>query len=160
MMKTFSKILVGIDMSENCLPAIKVIRKMIAETDSRVTFLYVLHSEGEEVGSFRSLYKREMSADRLISNYVYPRVKEWLTGVDSRLAAKSRLEVRVGSPAEEILQFAEERDFDLIVAGTHGRSGFKRWWIGSVAERVVRQAECPVLTVRSRGEAIDRVTGE
>ncbi len=159
-MKTFSRILVPIDMSKNCLPALKVARKMVAETDSTLAFLYVLRSEGEEVESFRSLYKREMSADKLISTYVYPRVKDWLREIDPRLTDQSRLEVRVGKPHEEILKYASEREFDLVVMGTHGRIGFKRWWIGSVAERVVRQSDCPVLTVRSRGKATDRVIGE
>ena len=57
-------------------------------------------------------------------------------------------EVREGDPAEEILDYAEEIDADAIVAGTHGRSGVERRLIGSVAERLVRHATCPVMTVR------------
>jgi nucleotide-binding universal stress UspA family protein len=57
-------------------------------------------------------------------------------------------EVRQGDPAEAILEYAEEIAADLIVAGTHGRSGVKRHLLGSVSERLVRHAECPVLTVR------------
>jgi nucleotide-binding universal stress UspA family protein len=57
-------------------------------------------------------------------------------------------EVREGDPAEEILEYAEEIRADLIVAGTHGRSGVERRLIGSVAERLVRHASCPVMTVR------------
>ncbi len=56
--------------------------------------------------------------------------------------------IREGTPAETILDYAEEIDADLIVAGTHGRSGVKRYLIGSVTERLVRHATCPVLTVR------------
>lgn len=56
--------------------------------------------------------------------------------------------IREGSPAETILEYAEEIDADLIVAGTHGRSGVKRHLIGSVTERLVRHSACPVLTVR------------
>jgi nucleotide-binding universal stress UspA family protein len=56
--------------------------------------------------------------------------------------------VREGKPAETILQYADEIDADVIVAGTHGRSGIKRHLIGSVAERLVRHATCPVLTIR------------
>lgn len=56
--------------------------------------------------------------------------------------------LREGPPAETILQFAEEMDVRLIVAGTHGRTGVKRHVVGSVAERLVRQARCPVMTVR------------
>lgn len=52
-----------------------------------------------------------------------------------------------GHPVSRILAFAEEHDCDLIVMGTHGRGMLGHMLIGSVAERVVRQAKCPVLTV-------------
>lgn len=60
--------------------------------------------------------------------------------------------MEAGEPASVILRVAEENPFDLIVMGTHGRKGFERLVMGSVAERVVRQAHCPVLTVRVRDE--------
>lgn len=53
-----------------------------------------------------------------------------------------------GDPAESILEYADEIDADIIVAGTHGRSGVKRHLLGSVAERLVRHSESPVLTVQ------------
>lgn len=53
-----------------------------------------------------------------------------------------------GDPSQRIVDYAEEIDADLIVSGTHGRSGVERRLIGSVAERVVREAACPVMTVR------------
>jgi len=52
-------------------------------------------------------------------------------------------------PADGILQLAAQTDADLIVMGTHGRSGLNRWMLGSVAERVLRESPVPVLTVRS-----------
>jgi nucleotide-binding universal stress UspA family protein len=54
-----------------------------------------------------------------------------------------------GSPAAEIVRLAEENEAEMIVMGTHGRSGFGRVLMGSVAETVVRRASCPVLTVKS-----------
>jgi nucleotide-binding universal stress UspA family protein len=54
-----------------------------------------------------------------------------------------------GEPTEEILRLAEERDVDLIVMGTHGRTGVSRLLMGSIAEAVLRKATCPVLTVKS-----------
>ncbi len=54
-----------------------------------------------------------------------------------------------GDPAEEILRYAQRHPVDLIVVGTHGRSGFSRVLLGSVAERVLRGATRPVLTVPS-----------
>jgi nucleotide-binding universal stress UspA family protein len=59
------------------------------------------------------------------------------------------LHVRVGSPHAEIIRFANERPTDLIVMGTHGRGALAHAVMGSVAERVVRGAACPVLTVRN-----------
>jgi nucleotide-binding universal stress UspA family protein len=58
-----------------------------------------------------------------------------------------RCEIREGAPANEILTSAREIPSDLIVIGTHGRSGFERLVLGSVAEKVLRKAACPVLTV-------------
>jgi nucleotide-binding universal stress UspA family protein len=52
-----------------------------------------------------------------------------------------------GEPAREILRAAAETNCDLIVLGTHGRTGFRRLLLGSVAEQVMRRADCPVLTV-------------
>ena len=57
-------------------------------------------------------------------------------------------EVREGAPFYEIIRFAQETDIDLIVLGTHGHSGLVHMLLGSVAEKVVRKAPCPVLTVR------------
>jgi nucleotide-binding universal stress UspA family protein len=54
-----------------------------------------------------------------------------------------------GVTSVEIVRFAEENSIDLIVMGTHGRTGFKHLIIGSTAENVVRMAKCPVLTVKS-----------
>ena len=67
-------------------------------------------------------------------------------------AEAERLQAKVallaGSPFIEIVRYAREHDIDLIVMGTHGRGPVAHALIGSVAERVVRKAHCPVLTVR------------
>jgi nucleotide-binding universal stress UspA family protein len=57
------------------------------------------------------------------------------------------LDARAGSPVETIVNVAEEVHSDLTVLGTHGHSGFDRWVLGSVTEKVLRKARCPVLTV-------------
>ena len=67
------------------------------------------------------------------------------------LEVRGRLES--GHPAETILRIAESDGADLIVMGTHGRTGISHLLMGSVAERVVRRATCAVLTVRGRGAA-------
>jgi nucleotide-binding universal stress UspA family protein len=66
----------------------------------------------------------------------------------------SKMVVRTGPPAEEIVRAASEFNTDLIVISTHGYTGLKHAWFGSTAESVVRYASCPVLTVRAKDHKI------
>lgn len=59
--------------------------------------------------------------------------------------------LRTGTPFLEITKYAAEQDIDVIVVGTHGRSGLTHMLLGSTAERIVRKAPCPVLTVHPKG---------
>lgn len=87
-----------------------------------------------------------------------PSVAQLTTAVQSafdRVIEENRLpaaiihrEVREGTPFYEIIQYAREAAIDLIVMGTHGHSGLAHVLLGSVTEKVVRKAPCPVLTVR------------
>ena len=72
-------------------------------------------------------------------------------------AASVQVSVRLGRPSDEILAFVGEVGADLIAMSTHGRSGLSRWVFGSVADRVLRGATCPVLLVRA-GQAQLRTT--
>lgn len=65
---------------------------------------------------------------------------------DTQVSYEHRLVT--GDPATEIVRLAKEEDVDLIVMGTHGRTGLRRMLMGSVAEAVVRRAECPVFTLK------------
>jgi nucleotide-binding universal stress UspA family protein len=65
-------------------------------------------------------------------------------------ARHPRAEVRIGSPATEIIAAAKDLHADLVCISTHGRGGLARVILGSVAELVVRQSPCPVLTVRPK----------
>lgn len=62
--------------------------------------------------------------------------------------------VRTGSPHQEILNEAEEKNVDMIVVATHGHSGVEHMLFGSTADRIVRHAKCPVLTIRPEGEKL------
>ncbi len=87
-----------------------------------------------------------------------PSVEQLTNAVQSafdRLISENRLhdlairrEVREGTPFYEIVQYAREAAIDLIVMGTHGHTGLAHVLLGSVTEKVVRKAPCPVLTVR------------
>jgi len=60
--------------------------------------------------------------------------------------------VEWGEPYESVLDYADEHDIDIIVMGTHGRTGLDHHLLGSVTEKVVRTSDVPVLTVRASGE--------
>lgn len=61
---------------------------------------------------------------------------------------KHRVVVPIGNPFVEVVQLAESENVDLIIVGTHGRGAIAHMLLGSVAEKIVRKAPCPVLTVR------------
>jgi nucleotide-binding universal stress UspA family protein len=63
---------------------------------------------------------------------------------------KTRVEVRFGEPAEEIIAYAEDVKADLIAMCTHGRTGLARWAYGSIADKVMHHAPCPVLLIRAK----------
>lgn len=86
---------------------------------------------------------------------VYEGARKWAAAqLEQRVAAArssgvlARSALRVGVPHEEIARAAADEKAEMVVVGTHGRSGLDRLLLGSVAERVVRVAPCPVLTVR------------
>lgn len=76
--------------------------------------------------------------------------------LDGLLAQAKKSHARVkgfildGAPSDEIVRFARSRKVELIVMGTHGRKGIAKFFVGSVADRVVARATCPVLTVRGK----------
>ena len=93
----------------------------------------------------------------LVDNYikeVSSAAGSYLNKIKERLSEKGIVvypEVRIGSPADKIIDFAKEKGIDLIAMSTHGRSGFSRWVFGSVADKVLHAAETPVLLIRSAG---------
>ncbi|MEZ6095379.1 MAG: universal stress protein [Pirellulaceae bacterium] len=68
---------------------------------------------------------------------------------------KADYAVKMGPPADTIVEFARDHVVDLIVLGTHGRTGLSRVLMGSVAEAVVRKADCPVLAVKSNTVTVE-----
>jgi nucleotide-binding universal stress UspA family protein len=69
---------------------------------------------------------------------------------------QARTFVIYGKPAHEIVNLAAEENADVIVIATHGESGWQRFVFGSVAEKVVRFSECPVLTVRAQEKDVKK----
>jgi nucleotide-binding universal stress UspA family protein len=79
---------------------------------------------------------------RLVEQY------EMVVSREIKASLKVEQMIRIGYPFLEIIRLAKERDVDLIVLGTHGRTGLAHALIGSVAEKVVHHAHCPVLSVK------------
>ena len=73
--------------------------------------------------------------------------------------AKVVTATRWGAPVESIVSYALDEAIDMIVIATHGRTGLSHVFLGSVAERIVREAPCPVLTIRDRGTREPRRPG-
>jgi nucleotide-binding universal stress UspA family protein len=85
-----------------------------------------------------------LTTDVFVNREVQERLHQWQIPDERVRVVRQCVE---GDPATEIVRVARERAADLIVMGTHGRTGLSRLLMGSVAEQVVRQAPCPVLTV-------------
>lgn len=84
-----------------------------------------------------------------LSDQAKKHLEEWRAEAEKLVGApRVRSETAVGEPAAEIVSFARASGIELIVIGTHGRTGLEHALLGSIAERVVRRAHCPVLTVR------------
>ena len=105
-----------------------------------------------------SLYVADTSAAQPETGYVdivesFERIGEETTTEAVDQAERAGVEavgaVRTGLPHRTILDYAEEAGADLIVMGTHGRTGLERYLLGSVTEKVVRTADAPVLTIRA-----------
>jgi len=94
----------------------------------------------------------EPSSERIL------KMLEQVTPSDPTVAFKHRL--TIGDPAGEIVRIAGEEAAEMIVLGTHGRSGISRMLMGSVAEAVVRRAPCPVLVLRAAPETLVRRKAE
>jgi Universal stress protein UspA and related nucleotide-binding proteins len=85
-----------------------------------------------------------------VTEALYSEGEKAVSAVESRVdghGVSMESELREGSPAREILGYAEEANCDVVVMGTHGRTGVDRLLLGSVAERVVRSSAVPVLTI-------------
>jgi nucleotide-binding universal stress UspA family protein len=130
-----------IDFDENSMAALDAAVQVARQNDGTVLLLHVVPLIIPPTGMpvYVDLYKgQEDTAREKIREIAQKR----LQGV------KYEAVTRVGDPAGTILKAARKLGADVIVMSTHGRRGFSRFFLGSVAEVVVREAPCPVLTVR------------
>jgi nucleotide-binding universal stress UspA family protein len=142
---SFRRILVATDFEESAEQAIACAVELARADGAELVLLHVYM----DLPTYP-----EVAAGRVEA--IYEEQRRWVEGELERRARAARGRgllasplVRTGSPAPTIARVAAEERADLVVVGTHGRSGLDRLVLGSVAERVVRQAPCPVLVVKA-----------
>ncbi|MCK4331593.1 MAG: universal stress protein [Dehalococcoidia bacterium] len=144
----YHRILVPLDTSELAEVALPYAEQMAGRLGSEITLMSVSHSAGEkEQRVFRSYIQETVAVTKERAN----RYLEKPTGQDVKVESA----ILVGNPAEEIVDYAERENIDVIVMATHGRSGIGRWALGSVADKVLRATERPVVLIRAKGARPD-----
>lgn len=145
-MKPITKILTAVDFSENSDFAFDYALTLAAQFNAELTIMHVINEPVDLRGfyvphiSFEQLEKEiEEGAVRMMESFCSTRAGDF---------TNYKTVIVTGIPYDEITAAAERLDVSLIVLGTHGRTGLDRLLFGSTAERVVRSAGCPVLTVR------------
>jgi nucleotide-binding universal stress UspA family protein len=145
-MRTFQKILFATDFSESSEHAFEYALTLARQFRCKLTILHVINEPVDLRGfyvphvSFENLEKEiEEGAQQMMTKFCATHITDF-TDYETSIVT--------GIPFEEILKRAESDQASFIVLGTQGRSGIDHLLFGSTAERVVRKALCPVVTVR------------
>jgi len=144
----WKRILCPVDFSPASRDALRAAAEIARRFEGEVTVFHAYPlpgytlPEGTVLPSPRMLQDLSDETDRLLATWSKEAVE---MGAPRVSTAKS-----IGDPAGEILELAAKGGFDLLVVGTHGRTGFAHALLGSVVERVVRRCPIPVLTVRPK----------
>jgi nucleotide-binding universal stress UspA family protein len=141
----YRRILVPLDGSELAEAALRHARDIAASSLAEIVLVRV------PVNVLYDASAVAPPASILMYDYVRTEARTYLERVEAELKAngfKATSEVSEGLVADAILDCAERTHADLIIMSTHGRSGVARWLLGSVAEKIVRGAQVPVLIVR------------
>ena len=140
------RILFPTDFSEGSMQALHCAVDLTKHYNAKLYILHIVYDVTKAVG---------MHVPHISSDEVYKELNDWAEKeIDTCCLEEIRglpdVEKKVvkGIPYEEILKFADEEKIDLLVMGTYGRVGLQRLIFGNTAERVVRRAPCPVMTVR------------
>jgi nucleotide-binding universal stress UspA family protein len=136
-------LLLAVDFSDSCLKATEYAVDLAHRFGATLHLLHVIEDPVVYLPMFESypLPPREQ-----IETYAQDRLENWITGAEGE-GLKLEIAWRHGAPHIEIVDYAEDSKVDLIILGTHGRGAAAHLLLGSVAEKVIRKAPCPVLTV-------------
>jgi nucleotide-binding universal stress UspA family protein len=141
----YKRMLVPLDGSELSEVVFPYARELAGRLDLEIILLHVHHSEEGEVPLHQAYIERKAE----ILKHQIEEARQKTDNGQQAKAIQMRGELVLGYPAEEILRYADEKDVDLILMATHGRSGVRRWVLGSVAEKVLRASKTPVWLVRA-----------
>jgi nucleotide-binding universal stress UspA family protein len=151
-MLPLKKLVCPTDFSKPSVEGLRIGLELAEKFDAELIVLYVI----EPPGWSGLAYSPPVSNLTEISAAIKEETIKNLNKLQSEIIpehVRYRLLTAEGKPAEEIVKLAGEESAGLIVIATHGYSGFHRFVFGSVTERVVRTAKCPVLTVRPAMDA-------
>ena len=143
----WKRIFCPIDFSDAARAAMEVASDLTKRFGAELVLLHAYPIPGYTFPDGSVVASPKMMLD--LADQAQRHLEEWRADAE-RLVGAPRVtaETAIGEPAAEIVASAKRRGADLVVMGTHGRTGLEHALMGSIAERVVRRAHCPVLTVR------------
>lgn len=147
-MANYQQIVCATDFSASSTAAIQHAGRLAQQMGATLHLLHVVQDPLQQPWAAEAYV---MNLGDLTAEWQQHAEKE-LARIASGLSAKTEVAVRLGRPITEILQYVDDVHADLLVAGTHGHGAIAHLILGSVAERLVRQSKCPVLTVRAKAE--------
>ena len=143
-------ILVATDFSDASAPATAYAFSLARALNARLSLIHVVPEDDVRlITAIRTYLQSEVTPETLVEIFYTEATKRLTTLVEEAHATElvhERLVV-TGHPAAEIMRWAAAKQVQLIIIGTHGRRGVTRFLMGSVAERVLREAPCAVLVV-------------
>lgn len=150
-MKPFKKVLVPVDFSQCSAEAIKTAGDLCERYAAEACLLHVHEPVNYALPSEYPFYLPGQLENLLAA--CEKRLGELKREAQAAGIANVQTQLLVGVAATEIVELAKKHGFDLIVMGTHGRTGLQHAMLGSVAEKVLRRAPCAVLTVRAESQS-------
>lgn len=150
-MKQIERIVCPVDFSDPSDAALTVAVELAEHFSAEIVLVHVINEIDPTPTPSYTLTPQMMQQIPEMMNHMQENAHRAMQVlIDAHVAGRvpARDEVAIGSPADGIVRVAEQIDADMIVIATHGRSGFKGLLFGSVAEKVVRTADCPVLTMK------------
>ena len=140
-------LLLAVDFSDTCLKATEYAVALANRFGATLHLLHVIEDPVVYLPMFESY---PLPTRKQFETYAMDRLENWIPNPIAE-GLKLELHFRHGAPHLEIIDYADDSQIDLIVMGTHGRGMAGHLLLGSVAEKVIRKAPCPALTVHVSG---------